>query len=902
MLKCDFVEDNGTFCVSGAQRYRDLYFPLSSEYGLKSAVTPNLGGDAKLDQNHFLYEPVSSCDLKNNRFARNFWVAPVDEEGQAAGEIWSAVGASAAQRAALYTPMEEELTVTAGYMWHETKLEGKLLPVESKVTSFVPMDKNLEIHVVTLTNNSDKTLRFKAYAALPLYGRSADNIRDHRHVTSLLHRISAGKGVVEVNPTLSFDERGHQVNDTRYFATVKSENTEITGYFVDQESFAGCGDLERPEAVLLREDGEKEWYALDGQEAMGGFSFEAESLAPYSSTSYIMMVGACYTREELNRMVEDYPDLDAVERELERTKHYWLNKVNVKFHTSDKAFDNYMNWVCFQPELRRLFGCSFLPHHDYGKGGRGWRDLWQDCLALLLMNPGNVRQMLLSNYAGVRMDGTNATIIGEHLGEFKADRNSITRVWMDHGVWPAKTTKLYIDQTGDLDILKQEVKYFKDRQVLRGLGVDELWNPEENWQNDEHGREYTGTVLEHMLLQNLTAFWEVGEHNHIRLRDADWNDALDMAGKRGESVAFSNAYAQNLSELAELVELFGARGEEITLLQEAMILLKDESALYEDVSAKNQLLKEYGEAVKHSVSGMKVPVKASELAKSLRNKSEWIKEHIRKTEWIADQSSEGGWFNGYYDNDGNALESVENGKANMLLTGQVFAIMAKTASDEQVAKICKAADAYLYDANCGGYRLNTNFGEVKTNMGRMFGFAFGEKENGAVFSHMAVMYANALYTRGFCKEGYKSLATLYRQSMNFSQSHIYPGVPEYFGRGGKGLYHYLTGAASWYMLTVMNEMFGVRGTLGNLEISPNLLAEQFDSEGNAGISLKFAGHSWQIRYENPSLKEVGEYQVKQASVDGCEIAVAEDHKLCIPLETIAKMDNNRIHKVIVSLA
>lgn len=71
-----------------------------------------------------------------------------------------------------------------------------------------------------------------------------------------------------------------------------------------------------------------------------------------------------------------------------------------------------MHWVSFQPILRRIYGCSFLPHHDYGKGGRGWRDLWQDCLALLIMNPDGVRQMLLDNFAGVRIDGSNATIIG----------------------------------------------------------------------------------------------------------------------------------------------------------------------------------------------------------------------------------------------------------------------------------------------------------------------------------------------------------------------------------------------------------------------------------------------------------------------------------------------------------
>lgn len=67
----------------------------------------------------------------------------------------------------------------------------------------------------------------------------------------------------------------------------------------------------------------------------------------------------------------------------------------------------------------------------------------------MLMDPGDVRQMVVSNYGGVRIDGTNATIIGTGQGEFIADRNGISRVWMDHAVWPFMTTKLYLDQTGD---------------------------------------------------------------------------------------------------------------------------------------------------------------------------------------------------------------------------------------------------------------------------------------------------------------------------------------------------------------------------------------------------------------------------------------------------------------------
>lgn len=76
---------------------------------------------------------------------------------------------------------------------------------------------------------------------------------------------------------------------------------------------------------------------------------------------------------------------------LEEVKEHWIRKVNVAFETGSEDADNYLKWICFQPILRRIYGCSFLPYHDYGKGGRGWRDLWQDCLALLIMEPSEVK-------------------------------------------------------------------------------------------------------------------------------------------------------------------------------------------------------------------------------------------------------------------------------------------------------------------------------------------------------------------------------------------------------------------------------------------------------------------------------------------------------------------------------
>ena len=145
-----------------------------------------------------------------------------------------------------------------------------------------------------------------------------------------------------------------------------------------------------------------------------------------------------------------------------------------------------------------------------------------------------------------------------------------------------------------------------------------------------------------------------------------------------------------------------------------------------------------------------------ELADDLNAKAEWLFAHLRAQEWITNHEGYA-WFNGYYDNDGQRVEGDQARGVRMTLTGQVFTLMSGVASDEQARIIARAADRYLYDARVGGYRLNTDFGEVLLNLGRCFGFAFGHKENGAMFSHMAVMYANALYQRGLIDEGYKVL-------------------------------------------------------------------------------------------------------------------------------------------------
>jgi cellobiose phosphorylase len=894
-----YLDDKGTFQLENPELISYLYFPIANESGVMSSVTPTLGGDSKMGQNTFLLAPVSSEDLHNNKSSRNFWC-------NIAGKgIWSATGKSALQESKLYSASKDKTALEAGIMWQKLSRTSEEFGITSEIISFVPYTKEtVELMVVSLKNISCETISVTPTAAIPLYGRSADNIRDHRNVTSLLHRVETTNTGVILNPTLTFDERGHQKNTVLYgvFGCAE-EGEEPIGFYPCVEDFIGeGGSFENPKAISVGNvQAVKSGSHIDGYEALGGILFDTVALAPGEEKTYIIVLGYGSSKEDIEKSVEQFLSKKACEASLAATKEYWEEKINVSYRTGMKDFDSWMHWVNFQPILRRIYGCSFLPHHDYGKGGRGWRDLWQDCLALLVMNPGGVRDMLISNFGGVRMDGTNATIIGVKQGEFIADRNNITRVWMDHGVWPFLTTYLYIMQTGDLDILLKENYYFKDPQAVRGEEKDSLWKLEDGHNlRTADNKEYMGSILEHMLVEHLTAFYDVGEHNHMRLRGADWNDALDMAKDRGESVAFTALYGSNLEQMAELLLNLDNKGtKKISILKEMELLLTDEMNLYDDSNKKQELLYKYGTSCKHSVSGEQIEIACETLAANLKNKAAWIRNHIQRTEWITNSEGQS-WFNGYYDNNGRRVDGDSENGVRMMLTGQVFAIMSNTASKEQVKDIIKAADTYLYDETIGGYKLNTDFKEIKTDLGRMFSFAYGHKENGAVFSHMAVMYANALYQRGFVKEGYKAINSLYRHCSNFEKSKIYPGIPEYIGSNGRGLYHYLTGSASWLLLTVLTEMFGVKGNLGDLGLEPKLVLEQFDENHQAAVELIFADRKLTIQYSNNFNKEYGDYRVGRVTIDGIVYEFESDNKV-IKRSKLEALDMEKEHIILVEL-
>jgi cellobiose phosphorylase len=861
-----YLPDGISFTSKQAAAIKTIYAPLcgTDALSIKSAITPFLSGDIKIDKSHYLTKPVSREDL---RFpSRDFFVYIKDKGVFCFSQ----------------EPSPGLASVEIGPLWHKLKRTHKAAGVEITALNFVPVTgEKVELMQVTVENISKKPVKFTATAAVALFGRALANKHDHEHVTALLNRASQVPQGVLMQGTMAFNEAGHLENHTIYYVYgCQDKAVGIAGSFPTVDSFYGDGgSMLRPQAVFDDQDPQLlAPRALNGKEVVGALRFKQASLKSGESVSYIVAVGAAgdeaKSREDFSRFNSE----EKFAKALDANKKYWSDKISsIIVNTGDGNFNSWMRWVTLQPVLRRIFGCSFLPDHDYGKGGRGWRDIWQDLLSLILIEPNLVRQDLINNCAGIRIDGSNATIIGSRPGEFLADRNAITRVWMDHGAWPFLTLQLYIDQTGDFDLLLQKQGYFRDPQLSRTHDKDIGWvSHYGNKLLDKKGHVYEGTILEHLLVGHLTQFFNVAEHNIIRLESADWNDGLDMAAERGESVAFTSLYAGNLLALADLLEdMAGHKGiSHIRLARELLILLDtlSERVNYDDHQSKhNHLFGKYFHSVQPAISGETVELSIKDVAGDLRTKGHWMFEHIRRQEKV--QYTKGAktyeWFNGYYDNKGQAVEGLKDQRVRMTLPGQVFPIMSGMATDEEIKAVISSVDQFLKDKDLGGYRLNTDFGvRHYLDLGRAFGFAYGTKENGAFFSHMNVMYAAALYQRGFARSGFQVLRSIFCMASEGSRGKIYPGIPEYFDSEGRGMYHYLTGSASWLVLTQLIHVFGVRGLRGDLMLAPQLVKEEFDKKGIASVICQFAGHRLNVAYHNPQGLDAGQYTVKEILIDG----------------------------------
>jgi hypothetical protein len=167
-----------------------------------------------------------------------------------------------------------------------------------------------------------------------------------------------------------------------------------------------------------------------------------------------------------------------------------------------------------------------------------------------------------------------------------------------------------------------------------------------------------------------------------------------------------------------------------------------------------------------------------------------------------------------------------------------------------------------------------------------------------------MMFAYGLYRRGFVREAHEVLRAVYDLCMDSATSKVFPCIPSFFNREGRGGYCYLTGSATWLLMVALTQMFGLRGERGDLVIEPKLLREQFGRGGRTGVAFNFLGKRLDVAYLNPKRLDWGRYRVESVRVNGAEVRPrrARGGRAVIARDDLLPLCTRKVNRVEVRLA
>lgn len=210
--------------------------------------------------------------------------------------------------------------------------------------------------------------------------------------------------------------------------------------------------------------------------------------------------------------------------------------------TPDPAFDAMVNtWLPYQSLACRIRARSAFYQ---ASGAFGFRDQLQDTLALLLHDPSLARTQILNAAARQFPEGDV-----QHWWLPRTGAGVRTMI-SDDVVWLAYAAHRYVEVTGDVSILDEEVP-FTVGPALKPGQHDAFFTPQPSGES--------GSLYDHCVRALDLALARTGANGLPLILGGDWNDGMNRVGEegRGESVWLGWFLAGTLDDFSRLAETRG---------------------------------------------------------------------------------------------------------------------------------------------------------------------------------------------------------------------------------------------------------------------------------------------------------------------------------------------------------
>ncbi|UWG95571.1 glycosyl transferase family 36 [Dehalobacter sp. DCM] len=377
--------------------------------------------------------------------------------------------------------------------------------LEQKTTVFVPLNYNLKIIALQLTNKSPLPLRLSVYYYL-------------EWVLGVSKEQNNAYLFTEFKDETIYCRNGYQEEFAGRVAFLSVIGGNLQASTTDRSEFIGINhSLKNPAGIIYGQLSGKTGVNHDPCAVLQTIV----DLKPEEEKTVYFLLGDAGNFEKARQLKDDFRDVGQIQHAFEEVTRFWDNVLSViQVKTPDPAFDLLINrWLVYQTIVCRIWARSGF----YQTGGAfGFRDQLQDAMALTLIRPDLTRKQIVLHSSRQFPEGDV-----QHWWHPETGKGIRTK-FSDDLLWLPYVTADYIEHTGDSSVLDEQTPY---------LGQENLGEFEDERYNVPKETEHTGSIYEHCV-RAIDKSLKFGLHGLPLIGTGDWNDGFSAVGRegKGESV------------------------------------------------------------------------------------------------------------------------------------------------------------------------------------------------------------------------------------------------------------------------------------------------------------------------------------------------------------------------------
>ncbi len=403
-----------------------------------------------------------------------------------------------------------------------TVITSEYKKIKSEVTYYVPKDATYEVWAAKITNNDTKPRKLSVTG----YCEFVNDPNYEQDQVNLQYTLFITRTYFKKNYIHQMQNEVYNSKTGRFLGLAGAKADAFCG---DRDAFVGSyRSYANPKGI---EEGLK-----------GDLNYNTNScgalqsdivLQPGESKVLTYVLGGPKTEDEITSIISKYEKAGTVEKEVEKLKNYWHEKLdNFQVETPDEDFNNMINvWNAYNCFITFIWSRAASFQYCGLRNGFGYRDTVQDIQGVIHLAPEMAKKQIVFMLSAQVTNGAGLPLVKytHNAGhENHPDENDENTAYAketghpsyraDDALWLFPTVYKYISESGDIAFLDEEISYANDGEK--------------------------GTVYDHLKRAVMFSMNHLGNHGMPAGLHADWNDCLRL-GKKGEStfVAFQLVYA-----------------------------------------------------------------------------------------------------------------------------------------------------------------------------------------------------------------------------------------------------------------------------------------------------------------------------------------------------------------------